>query len=293
VSEVLPGPSKTAEAPLFLYVHYMDPHSGYLAPEAFRARFRTPDADAGERPAATSDYLVELAAGRTESLPGERERLIDLYDAEIAYVDSELGRLLEDLERRDFLDGAVVVVLSDHGEEFADHGSWFHGLTLYAEVLRVPLLIRGAAGLEEGTRDDPVELLDVPTTLLALAGVGPALGMRGRALSGPAIRLAPRIAELHPDSLREEKAGALRHQVALDFWPWKALVDRSDGISLYHLGDDPDEQNPLSADHPSAPAFLVEMARERALAMESADGSAEAAVSRAERDALRALGYAE
>ncbi len=293
VSEVLSGPSKTDEGPLFLYVHYMDPHAGYLAPEPFRARFRRPDASAGERPAATSDYLVDLAAGRVEPLPGERERLIDLYDAEIAYVDSELGRLLEALARRGLMDDAVVVVLSDHGEEFADHGGWFHGLTLHAEVLRVPLVIRGAAGLEGGTRDDPVELLDVPTTLLALAGLGPVEGMRGRDLSGSQIRLTPRVAELHPDPLREEKAGALRHQVALDSWPWKALVDRSDGISLYHLGDDPAEQKPLQASHPSAPASLVELARERALAMQSAEGSAEAAVSQQQRDALRALGYSE
>jgi arylsulfatase A-like enzyme len=281
------------ERPLFLYVHYMDPHSGYLAPEAFRARFRTPKPSAAERPTATSDYLVELTAGRVEPPPGERERLIDLYDAEIAYVDWQLGRLLEDLEESGLMDDAVVVVLSDHGEEFADHGSWFHGLTLHREVLRVPLVIRGAAGLEVGTRDDPVDLLDVPTTLLSLAGLMPAEGMRGQVLSRRGERSAPRIAELHPDALREEKVGALRHQVALDVWPWKVVVGRSGEISLYHLGDDPAEQRPLPAGHPLVPASLIALARERVRAMESASGPAEAAISEEERAALRALGYAE
>lgn len=274
--------------PLFLYVHYMDPHSGYLAPARFQSRFRSTEATG---PVATSDFVVDLAAGRIEAPASERQRLVDLYDAEIAYVDWQIGLLLKRLVVRKIVEAAVIVVLSDHGEEFADHGGWFHGMTLHREMLRVPLLVRGAPQLEPGVRDDPVALLDVPTTLLALAGVPPPEGMRGRVLwdlEGPP---PSRIAELHPDAVREERAGPIRDRVALDAWPWKVVVDRSNRVSVYQLEDDPAERTPLPAADPSAPRDLIARARERALAVAKTVEPIEP--SGAERDALRALGYAD
>ncbi len=281
--------------PLFLYVHYMDPHSGYLAPDAYRARFRTQTGDAFEPPRATSDYVVELAAGRVQARPDERARLVDLYDAEIGYVDSEIGRLLAELERRGFTRGAVVVVLSDHGEEFQDHGSWFHGRTLHREVLRVPLIIEDGTGrLTSGVDDEPVDLLDVATTLLSLAGLDPDPGMRGRRLDAKERGAPrPRVAELHPDTLREERAGEVRHRLALTQWPWKAVVEPSGAITLFQLEDDPEERRPHAADEPSAPASLAESARRLAGRMLLVARPDDPAVTPEERDALRALGYAE
>jgi arylsulfatase A-like enzyme len=287
----LPDPG---DRPLFLYVHYMDPHSGYLAPEPFRELFDRGSEAVPSRPEATADYLVDLAAGRAEAQQGERERLVDLYDAEIRYVDTEIGRLLAELDVRGYGRNTVVVVLSDHGEEFEDHGGWFHGITLHRELLRVPLIVHDRRGqLETGVRRDPVELLDVPVTLLALAKVAAAPGMRGRSLFETSARGGgARVAELHP-GIREDRAGPLRHRVAIARGGWKALVDREGVVSLYQLDRDPDEQSPLPADHPSAPARLVNEARAAASALASSAPTNPPELPAEEREALRALGYAE
>jgi len=284
--DALEGPG---DAPLLLYVHYMDPHSGYLAPPRFRALFERRAADT---PPATSDYLVELASGRRELAPGERERLVDAYDAEIRYVDEAIGRLLEGLEARGLAGSAVVTLVSDHGEELGEHGGYFHGLTLHRELLRVPLVIRDERGLlPTGVRTEPVELLDVPVTLLALAGLEPLPGMRGRALfaaEAESLGATDRVAELHPDPAREAHAGPLRHAASVTRWPFKAVADRAGDVSVYRLDADPGERAPVDA---SAHADLVAEARRLAGALAVPD--APAALSPEERAGLRALGYLE
>ena len=109
--------------------------------------------------------------------------LLALYDGEIRYADTEVGRVLDHLTARGLDRSTLVVITSDHGEEFLDHGSWEHQKTLYEEVVRVPLAIRGA-GLEPRRVRAPVSALDgAPTSWL---GGVPARPSRHRAsLLGP------------------------------------------------------------------------------------------------------------
>ena len=279
--------------PLFLYVHYMDPHSGYLAPEAFRARF-IDAARAGAGPAATSDYVVELAAGRVEADAAERERLVALYDAEVAYVDAQLGLLLEGLAERGLSENALLVVTSDHGEEFAEHGGWFHGQTLHRELLRVPLIVLDPRRARGERSDEPVDLLDVAPTLLARVGLEPGEDMRGRALLGPEpIPPRARIAELHRDPLLGAHLRPRRHRLSLSIWPWKAIVARNDEVLIYQQELDPGEQSPLAATDPAVPAELAERALEHSRALAAAASPDEPQMSDEQRDALRALGYVD
>jgi len=145
----------------FLYLHFMDPHFPY----------RDHDGSAGAVP----DF-PELVAGRRSAAPGERRRLADLYAGEVRHVDRVLGPFLRELP-----DNALVVLTADHGESLGERGCWGHGLNLYQEALHVPLLVRGP-GVPSGSVADPVQLVDLAPTVLAAAGVPPALGMAGRSL---------------------------------------------------------------------------------------------------------------
>jgi arylsulfatase A-like enzyme len=110
--------------------------------------------------------------------PSAAREMAELYDGEIRYWDEHLGRLLEALRRRADWDRTVVIACSDHGEEFYEHGGWWHGATLFDEQLRVPLLVRLPRGELAGSVEARwVGLIDVAPTVVRLAGVAAPAGM--------------------------------------------------------------------------------------------------------------------
>jgi arylsulfatase A-like enzyme len=283
----------STETPLFLYVHYMEPHAGYLPPEPFRTAF-LPEADSPDRsPPATSDRLVELAARPTLPEPRELARLRALYDGEIAATDHALGELLAALGERGFGENAVVVLLSDHGEEFGEHGGLFHGITLHGESLRVPLVIHDARRPTDGVRrDEPVDLLDVAPTILALAGIAPDPAMRGRPLLEPSpLQERDLVAELHPDPTFEAHLRPRPDGLALVRWPWKVIVARDGAVRAYRLDRDPAEDTPLGPER--MPEGLLGAAQDLARRADETDAGRPFELDDRSRRELRALGYAE
>jgi arylsulfatase len=159
--------------PLFLWVHYMDPHFPYLPPSTF----------ADQPEAAACRRLMDEVAGKRlriahveGDLNGVSSRALDdcraLYDAEIAYVDREIGRLLEGLGQLAPPDSAIIIFTSDHGENFGEAGLHFgHGSNVHDASLRVPLIIAGP-GVLKGVVDEQVfRLEDLLPTLLSLLRV--------------------------------------------------------------------------------------------------------------------------
>jgi arylsulfatase A-like enzyme len=285
----LPSPAAGAE-PLFLYVHYMEPHAEYDPPAGLRERFATDPGAHAERSDAGPDYLVDLARDKRRADARERQRLIDLYDAEISAVDSAIGALLAELRERGLMREAVIVIVSDHGEEFDEHGSWFHGISLQTESVHVPLLLHDTRNPGGVRRDEPVDLLDVPTTLLAFAGVEPAAGMRGRDLRAEALSEREFVAQLHSDPIFEARV-ARQQLFSVTRWPWKAIATRDGARTAFRLDRDPAEREPLEFD--SAPLVLhgaMDGWAERMAANSDADAQPLDAQT---REGLRALGYAE
>lgn len=167
------------ERPFLLFVHTLDPHDPYRPEEPFRLRL-APDVDVEAACCGRSTELVDLTG---EAARERARQAAALYDAEIAQNDASFGALVAELERRGLASNAAILFLSDHGEEFADHGGWKHGWTLHEELLRVPMVLRLPGGAHGGTRvATPAEQIDVAPTLYELAGVGTPDSLPGRSL---------------------------------------------------------------------------------------------------------------
>lgn len=150
----------------FLFVHYYDPHETYSPPEPFLSMYT----EGYDGPLSPDDQVTAMFAERAFPTPGDYEYVVGLYDGEIRYTDQEVGRLLQRLETLELLDEMVVIVTSDHGEEFKEHGSMGHQSTVQVEQLRVPLIFAGP-GFPAGARiRSQVSLVDVYPSLAGLLG---------------------------------------------------------------------------------------------------------------------------
>jgi arylsulfatase A-like enzyme len=156
---------------IFAYFHSVEPHAPYTPPAELvslrplppLAEYSNPDRLVGRPDLA---QVAQLARG--------------LYDGEVRYADAQFGEFVALLRSLGLYDNSLVVVLSDHGEEFAEHGGMDHGTTLFDEVVRVPLLVKRPGGEGAGTRVlEPVSLVDVAPTVLALAGAGAGFELDG------------------------------------------------------------------------------------------------------------------
>ena len=99
--------------------------------------------------------------------------MVSLYDAGVAQADERFGLLLEELKKRKLYEDALIIFLSDHGEELYDHGSWAHGKTLYSEVLNIPLIVKlpSSTGMKGERRRDVAQHIDVVPTILDYLGI--------------------------------------------------------------------------------------------------------------------------
>lgn len=246
-----------AEEPFFLYLHTADPHYPYA------------EAQAAPGSVGTIEYMASLREGDPSAGLQDRDTLVSQYEREVQATDASVADFFGSLEGRGLNKSTVVVFTADHGEEFADHGGWEHGSTLYAEMLDVPLAIRGP-GLARDTRQLGRHV-DLMPTLLALADVAPA-GTEGVDLLAkqPNVNLAQSV-------LRG------RAQNSVESQGWKLIVDDAGGRELYALHDDPQEQHNLAGDGCAPCEELGQMLGPPADVAEAIDVG--------EQQALRELGY--
>ncbi|MCK6570507.1 sulfatase-like hydrolase/transferase [Myxococcota bacterium] len=219
-----------SERPFFLWVHLLDPHKNYI------------------------DH---------EGVPtfGDAAEPIDRYDHEIRYVDTWIGQLLDTLRKRADWNRTSVVLTSDHGEAFGEHGYKYHGFGLHEHQLRVPLIVRIPEVFHRAI-DVPVSLVDVVPTVLELLRITPdaAVGLRGRslvpALRGSELTAVPVYAETPRGPYNPERAAYLEA-------PWKLLWDaEGDLYQLFDLADDPAEKRDRYRSDPE-PALRMRAALER------------------------------
>lgn len=242
--EILPWIASNHRDPFFLFVHFYDVHSDwrrlpYDAPDELRAR-HAGDYAGGftgcEGKTCATRHLMQLDAAGTVVADGDLGYIRALYDAGVEATDREIGRLLDALDSVGVLDDTLVVVVSDHGEEFREHGRFIH-TQLYEEITRIPMIFRLPSRLPGGGESDvPATLLDVAPTILDIVGVAPLTAMEGRSLLPRIERPAPRVEPFYFTG----------HEVdAVLDWPWK-LILRGERAELYDLAADPLERQDLS-----------------------------------------------
>ncbi len=284
---VLELAAAAAGRPFFAFVHYFGPHAPYWPPGPFRRRwYRGPPP---ELPGGPGPYVhMHREPGRV--VPDEVLRyLVALYDGEILFLDGELARLFAGLEDLGLAHDTLVVVVSDHGEEFKEHDGLAHARTLYEEALRIPLIMRWPGGLPAGRRvERPAQLVDVVPTVLELLGQPAPAGLPGRSLA----------ADLEaPDPTGDDRilgqrgSGQWSLAASLPEGRFKLLVEPGQPPQLYDLGRDPAERTDLAARRPDLQRRLEELAP-RGLGAGLAPPAA-AEVPEAVRRRLAEIGYAD
>ncbi|MFW6050588.1 MAG: sulfatase-like hydrolase/transferase [Myxococcota bacterium] len=233
------------DRPFFLYVHTIDPHVPYRPPEEELARYGDPHYRGPVSFRRDATLLEKIKTGKLRLRPRDKRQLEALYDGEISYHDVHFAAILDGLERRGLADDTLVIVTSDHGEEFWDHGSVGHGHSVYDELLRVPFFVR-LPGVARGARvRADVGLVDVVPTVLDALRLPIPEHASGRSL-------LPLLEGDAPASPSGTVSGFLDNWRALTVDGLK-LVHRGAGEArLYDLREDPGETRDVLEGHPVA-----------------------------------------
>jgi arylsulfatase len=248
---------------VFLYVHFLDPHDPYdpptrtpacgerleqLAPKVSRKEILDGKAHivSGEEALAKRRLLRRGVMPKPDPLtPDELAYLEALYDCELELVDRAVGMIVDALRDKGMLERTMLVITSDHGEEFLDHGMLRHGYQLFEESVRVPLIIRMPGEPQPAVRDDVAEHVDLfPTILRGLEIEHPDASVDGEVLELPGIKGGTR--QRHAHGATRFRRRDLTYFVDGDH---KLIVDHAKKTQqLFDLSRDPHEKNPLSDD---------------------------------------------
>ncbi len=286
--------ARDSSRPLFLWVHYNDPHGPYDPPASWAGHFSHSGrifADEGKIPT-------------YQRLPDSRDALdyIDRYDEEIAFMDEQVGRLLTAYAQTRDPDRALIIFTADHGESLMERLFWFaHGFQVFEELVRVPLMLRGA-GVSPGRRQGLVSGIDVVPTMLHFAGVSPPSELSGFELMDESSLPAGRVVFAEAGGKRDQWRAVIeargKHVVRLERGTRAVL-----GRRFYDLRADPGEKEPQRGPRNAALERLLALAASdpdpggQPSAFEKGERLVAPKISpRADAEALRqlrALGYVE
>jgi arylsulfatase A-like enzyme len=271
---------------LFLFLHLFDPHLDYDPPDAYRTRF-VPEGLKTSLSGPVTLETVRAIGKQGGATAGDLAYLISQYDGEIAYCDDALGGFFSALKRMDLYDRALIILTSDHGEEFLDHQGLDHGHTLFDELIRVPLIIKMPGNAEAGrVVSSQVRLIDIMPTIFDVLDLSPPGDMAGSSL-------LPLIRGRDPGHGRQAFSEALLYgeeKKSIRDESIKLIYDPVGGRHmLFDLSQDPKEQRNLYRRRPDA----AEKMRAKLAAYLKAERTTG---KRVELDAetmdnLRALGY--
>jgi arylsulfatase A-like enzyme len=244
---------KNRDGRFFVYIQTIDPHVPYDPPAKFLEMY-DPEPYNGQVQNRRTHLMLDDAKKNPKKYAftkRDKERIEALHDGEISYHDEYFGKFLAKLRELGVDENTIIVVTSDHGEEFQEHGSWGHGHSVYQELLGVPLLFRWPGVIPANTRVAPVvSTLDIGPTVLEATGVPIPEKFEGRSLLGfmrgdwPA---GPYVAF----------SDFLEHRRVIRGGDWKMIIRGNLSQVIFDLGNDYWEQKELDgSQHPIAQRYL-------------------------------------
>jgi arylsulfatase A-like enzyme len=289
------------DEPFFLFLHTYDIHAPYVSPPPYEGMFHAQPYTGDLIP--TAERIDTIWREKVALSAEDMQHLIDSYDEGIRYTDAQVGVLLRSLAERGRLDDTVVILTSDHGEEFGEHGSVHHWQLYFQPNLRVPLIVRLPGGSAKSFRiARQAELIDILPTILDLVGAEPLDAAQGRSL-------APTLAALTGDGDPLPEYDALGRP-ALAWWPdpaqlpLRSLVlddrqllfneERAGFDALYDLAADPMAQHDIAAERPEEAARLRELGLQGMRDNQPLEATREGPRMKVDRktyEQLKALGY--
>ncbi|MXV64571.1 sulfatase-like hydrolase/transferase [Natronorubrum sp. JWXQ-INN-674] len=302
---------RDADRPFFLFCNFIEPHVEYDPPREYAERFLPDDASYDEARAIRQDPRA-YDCEDYELTEREFSLLRGLYKAELAYVDDQLGQLRSALEDAGAWEDTLFVVCGDHGEHIGEHGFFGHQYNLYDTLINVPLVLHGGPFTGGGRRDDLVQLLDLPATLLEAVDI-----------DDPALREQGSSRSMHPD-LTSASASPSRDAVFAEYVAPQPSIDRlearfgdipdrvreydrrlravrtrefkyvrgDDGFERLHdMTVDPNERDDIAADNPETVRALRRRLEDRFEPLEDADEADDVAMREGTKERLADLGY--
>jgi len=240
------------EKPFFVFINYYDVHAPYISPD--RGRFSNIPNPGG---LVNTDWTTAdiYNPKTTEQVQGE----IDAYDGGIYYTDQQIQNLLDELEKRGVLENTIVIVTSDHGELFGEHGLWEHHNSLYKPVIHVPLIIWNPNLIPQGVQlSTAVSIVSVPVTVMDMLGYSDQTEFPGPSLTelwtnmDVAVQWPDPIAEMAQSSwVNPNHLSINGDMVSVISNDWQYIEHDVNGIELYNMRNDPDQLNNLSSENPA------------------------------------------
>ena len=274
------------DRPFFLFLHTYEVHHPYTpSPQDF-ALFADPNYRGALPKGISVEWLERLNQRQRRPSPEDLAYIEAAYDGEIRSVDRGFGRLLEILRQRQLLESTVIVVTSDHGEEFEEHGrvGW-HSHSLYEELLWVPLIFRLPDARFAGARPlQRVRSIDIAPTLLDLLGLPPQPSFDGRSLL-PLMSPGGQLEELPAIAFRDNAQGEKFESLAFRRYKW------NEG-KLFDLEADPAEKTDLAANERATCDQLAAELRRRVEGRRALLPGQGVELEEETRERLRSLGYA-
>jgi len=249
---------KRKDRPTFYFIHLFDPHLDYDPPREYGSLYT--EAEREPAPPLSLGAVLALRTGADGTAPpdpADQSYVRGLYDGEVAFMDSQIGRFVDELKSLDLYERSTIVIVADHGEEFWDHGGFEHGHTLYDELVAIPLIMKFPGEIVPGapTVKSQVRLLDVGPTLFELADIDPPESFVGQSLM-------PHVRGETDDDLdaycESTLYGPPRFAIRGSRYKYVAVPAKHGLVSgeLYDWRNDPGETTDLTAEVPDVASRL-------------------------------------